>query len=301
LNNWDSKALEECCSVIDNIRESGGLWLVGYNQSRGLSFSSKTESPYKAIDLIKTYSHFDEYICAVESCIDERYPIDDLSLCNKVWCGIIQNKRISKSFSNSNIKPLSIIDPKRYAKYKLVSKLMARAKNNNNEDEYKYWYSIFDFSDEEHDNFCHQYLLFQQRLIRIIWGYVSGNLKDAYAYGSEVLELYKSAMSELFKVRNHHIFKFLHVDYFDSDALMLQENIKKIDNMKRYIVTTRNDDTLQERALAVELLKLFRDFGNERVVSGVYNFMRAEFIENDIDRKTIQRCFDALPSKFVAK
>ncbi|CVB83723.1 MULTISPECIES: hypothetical protein [Serratia] len=301
MNNWDSMVLEKCCSIIDNIRESGGLWLAGYHQSRGLSFSSKTESPHKAIDLIKEYSHFDEYICAVESCIDERYPIDNLSLCNKVWSDIIQNKRISKSFSNSNIKPLSTIDPKRYAKYKIISKLMARAKNNKNEDEYKYWYSIFDFSDEEHDNFCHQYLLFQQRLMRIIWGYVSGNLKDAYVNGSEALELYKSAMSELFKVRNHHVFKFLHLDYFDSDTLMLQENIKNIDNMKRYIVTTRNDDTLQERALAVELLKLFRDFGNERVVSGVYNFMRAEFIENDIDRKTIQRCFDALPSKFVAK
>lgn len=303
MDNWDTKTLERCCSIIDNIRDSSSslYYRVGFRKLRKLSFTSGADLSSHAIDFIKEHSHLEEYLGVVEESIDECFPASDLAFCNKIWGDIIKNKRISKGFACSDIRPLMIIDIKRYARYRVISSLLSKAKKSNENDEYVYWYSLNDFSDDEHNHFYSQYLLFQQRLLRIIWGYVSGNLKEAYANGGEALELYKSALSELFKVRGHDVFKFLHIDNIDNDASILQANIKKIDDMKKYIVTTRNDDTLQERALAVELLKLFREFGNEKVVSGVYNFMRADFINNDIDRKTIQRCFDALPGQFGTK
>lgn len=301
MDNWDSKTLERCCFTIDKIRDLLPHYRIGFRAVGKLSFTSGADLSSHAIDFIKEYSHLEEYLGVVEGSIDEKFPASDLSLCNKIWSDIIRDKRISKGFACSGIKPLMVIDIKRYARYRAISSLLSKAKKNNKKDEYDYWYSLNNFNDDEHNYFYSQYLLFQQRLLRIIWGYVSGNLKEAYANGGEALELYKSALSELFKVREHDVFKFLHIDYFNNDTSILQANIKNIDDMKKYIVTTRNDDTLQERALAVELLKLFREFGNEKVVSGVYNFMRADFINNDIDRKTIQRCFDALPCQYRTK
>lgn len=301
MDSWDSKTLERCCSIIDNIRDSLPFYRIGFRKVGELSFTSGVDLSSDVIDFIKEYSHLEEYLGVVEEGIDEQFPASDLLLCNKIWSDIIKDKRISKGFACSDIKPLRVIDIKRYSRYRAISRLLSKAKKNNKKDEYTYWYAINNFNDDEHSQFYSQYLLFQQRLLRIIWGYISGNLKEAYANGGEALELYKAALSELFKVRDHDVFKFLHIDYFNNDTSILQANIKNIDDMKKYIVTTRNDDTLQERALAVELLKLFREFGNERIVSGVYNFMRADFINNDIDRKTIQRCFDALPCQYRTK
>lgn len=285
-------SLKNCHKVISTICRKELLWVPKRNLCTQLSFyDGRTPIPPEAVHgLIKTHDDFHEYLSVIDQGITEYLPKESLVSCNDVWNSTRADKYIKQSLTKSNIPFEIAIEPVRYVKYRILA---GRLKSSENNRMYDYWKELYDFSKDEIDSFNHAYLRFHERLIAIMYGYISGELRIAYANGADSISKYKILLKQLAEIESEFVFKYV----FDGSRKLITDlewDLMIADNVSEFIVTNRNDETLSERALVTELLKVFMEYGEGNCVSAVYRFTRSAFIENDIERKTIQRCWESL-------
>lgn len=285
-------SLKNCHKVISTIRHKQLLWVPKRHLCTQLSFYKGRAPihPGAVQELIKTHDDFHEYLSIIDKGITEYLPKENLVSCNEVWDAIRSDKYIKQSLIKSNIPFDITIEPVRYVKYRILA---GRLKNPENNRMYDYWKELYDFNKNEIDVFNHAYLRFHERLIAIMYGYVSGELRIAYANGADSISKYKILLKQLAEIESEFVFKYV----FDGGRKLITDlewDLMIADNVSDFIVTNRNDETLSERALVTELLKIFMEYGEGNCVSAVYRFTRSAFIENDIERKTIQRCWESL-------
>lgn len=242
------------------------------------------------LKLIKTHDEFEEYFSIVKHSITKLASDEDLFFCNEIWSEISNDRYISKSFDIAKIPSKCPIEPCRYSRYILLNSLIEKC---GGAVEFDYWRSLFDFSETELLVFRNAYLKFHERLLELMYGYASGELRIAYSSGIETISRYKALLAEMSIIEKTEVFKYL----FEGNSMITSGfdwKRMELDGIAGSIITTRNDESLSERAFVTELLKLFMYHGESNFVSAVYKFTRSNFITKDIERKTIQRCWESM-------
>lgn len=293
----DANSLKKCQEVISSLRENKPLWIPKNHFLHELSFFGKMDrntnhSVSYIYPFIQTHSEFEEYMIIVKKTISACVDDSELEYCNAIWEEIIHDKYIRKSFCDANFSFEVSIQPVRYARYVVLKRLMELSKRSEGRD---YWRAIYDFTEEEVNTFDNGYLKFHEKVISIMYGYVSGELRSAYATGVEAINRYKEILCDLLSVEKELVFKYL----FDKDESTVKDiewELVTANEISDILITNRNDETLSERAFVTELLKLYINYSDSSkgCVSLVYRFTRSSFIANDIERKTIQRCWESL-------
>lgn len=283
--------LERCCKLLDSLDDRERIWLIPRGKIRNLSYTrSGLISPFEAIDLIKSDDDLNEYLLAVYEGIDEYISPEQLQLCNSIWSEIISDRSISKSMNVVGITIQQVIDPKKHIELKILVRKYIKSEVETDKSK---WINILN---EKHPGWMdrdHNFSRFENWLLRIIWGYLSGELYKAYGEGKKTLDTYKTLTDELLKLSEHSVFTFFSLSNLGgAEKNSLERMGENASLMSDFILTSRKDETLKERALAVEILKLFLMYAKNSHVRGAQIFLNAEFVENYIDRKTIQRCWD---------
>lgn len=283
--------LERCCKLLDSLDDRERIWLIPRGKIRNLSYTrSGLISPFEAIDLIKSDDDLNEYLLAVYEGIDEYISPEQLQLCNSIWSEIISDRSISKSMNVVGITIQQVIDPKKHIELKILVRKYIKSEVETDKSK---WINILN---EKHPGWMdrdHNFSRFENWLLRIIWGYLSGELYKAYGEGKKTLDTYKTLTDELLKLSEHSVFTFFSLSNLGgAEKNSLERMGENASLMSDFILTSRKDETLKERALAVEILKLFLMYAKKSHVRGAQIFLNAEFVENYIDRKTIQRCWD---------
>lgn len=283
--------LERCCKLLDSLDDRERIWLIPRGKIRNLSYTrSGLISPFEAIDLIKSDDDLNEYLLAVYEGTDEYISPEQLQLCNSIWSEIISDRSISKSMNVVGITIQQVIDPKKHIELKILVRKYIKSEVETDKSK---WINILN---EKHPGWMdrdHNFSRFENWLLRIIWGYLSGELYKAYGEGKKTLDTYKTLTDELLKLSEHSVFTFFSLSNLGgAEKNSLERMGENASLMSDFILTSRKDETLKERALAVEILKLFLMYAKKSHVRGAQIFLNAEFVENYIDRKTIQRCWD---------
>ncbi|AVX38707.1 hypothetical protein [Yersinia massiliensis] len=283
--------LERCCKLLDSLDDRERIWLIPRGKIRNLSYTRPgLISPFEAIDLIKSDDDLNEYLLAVYEGIDEYISPEQLQLCNSIWSEIISDRSISKSMNVVGITIQQVIDPKKHIELKILVRKYIKSEVETDKSK---WINILN---EKHPGWMdrdHNFSRFENWLLRIIWGYLSGELYKAYGEGKKTLDTYKILTDELLKLSEHSVFTFFSLSNLGgAEKNSLERMGENASLMSDFILTSRKDETLKERALAVEILKLFLMYAKKSHVRGAQIFLNAEFVENYIDRKTIQRCWD---------
>ena len=292
----NADSLKRCYDVISSLRDNKPLWIPKASLLNDLSFykvsyNYKTKPASFIYSIIHTHSEFEEYMSVVKKSIDGYVKISDLDYCNAVWKEIIDDKYIRKSFNDAGFPFDCSIQPDRYARYVILTRLLELS---NNKERFDYWHALYDFSKVEVETFENSYLQFHEKLVSIMYGYESGELRTAYVNGVDAIKKYKSLLENLIVVEKELVFKYLFDKKIHRD---IEWDMIAANEILDVLITNRNDETLSERAFVSELLKLYMKYsinGNRSFVSLVYRFTRASFIVNDIERKTIQRCWESL-------
>lgn len=299
-----SDSLKKCYDVISLLDNSNPLWIPSYAEVKRLSFISnqydlqqwvKEKNKSSAIfRLIETHEHFEEYVHQLKFSYNRIATDDDIVFCNEVLTEIFNDKYIDQALNNLSITIIRKIDPLRYVRFMSFNRLITNLKST---DSFAYWQDINDFTDLESQVFNGRPFKFHKRFINIIYGYVSGDIRKAYAEGLAVLDRYETLLTELCSLEQSSIFNYLperRIGVTFGDEMSLAYLIKRIHDAKEGIISTRNDSFLTERAFVTELLKLFHEYGRGNPTAAVYRFTRSSLLENDIERKTIQRCWESL-------
>lgn len=228
-------SLKNCHKVISTICRKELLWVPKRNLCTQLSFyDGRTPIPPEAVHgLIKTHDDFHEYLSVIDQGITEYLPKESLVSCNDVWNAIRADKYIKQSLTKSNIPFEIAIEPVRYVKYRILA---GRLKSSENNRMYDYWKELYDFSKDEIDSFNHAYLRFHERLIAIMYGYISGELRIAYANGADSISKYKILLKQLAEIESEFVFKYV----FDGSRKLITDlewDLIIADNVSEFIVT----------------------------------------------------------------
>ncbi|WP_449543824.1 hypothetical protein [Enterobacter ludwigii] len=300
----NADSLKKCFEIIKKIDGSNPLWIPSYTEAKNLSFISdkydfrrwvdernKTDAIYNNI---KRYEDFDELLSHLEQKNETICSNEEITFCNDILSKIFNDRYIARALLDGGVVILPVIDPNRYAKFKALNRVISGV---HTADMFVYWQQINDFTDSERELFNGRPYKFHKRLVYIMYGYASGEIRQAYADGIETLDKYKQLLKEVCELEKNRLFSYLpewHGRVFHGEDDILMSVLAEIDKARAGIISTRNDNSLAERAFVTELLKLFYTYGGSNPASAVYRFTRSNFMQNDIERKTIQRCWDSL-------
>ncbi|UJD93742.1 hypothetical protein FS593_05255 [Lelliottia amnigena] len=302
----NADSLKKCFEIIKKIDDSNPLWIPSYSEANSLSFISGKYNLRRWIDErnkidaiynnIKTYEDFDEFLHHVEQKNESVCSYEEISFCNEVLSKILNDRYIARALLDGGVVILPVIEPNRYVKFRALNRVISGV---HTPDIFAYWQQINDFTDKERELFNGRPYKFHKRLVYIMYGYASGEIRQAYADGIETLDKYKQLLKEICDIEKSNLFSYLpewHGRVFHGEDDMLMNVLAEIDKAKAGVISTRNDNSLAERALVAELLKIFYTYGGSNPTSAVYRFTRSNFMLNDVERKTIQRCWESLSS-----
>ncbi|EAO9965153.1 hypothetical protein QWQ33_004186 [Salmonella enterica] len=302
----NADSLKRCFEFIKKIDDSSPLWIPSYSEAKNLSFISgkydfrrwidernKIDSIYSNI---KTHEDFEELLHHLEQKNETICSHQEISFCNDILSEILNDRHIARALLDGGVVILPVIEPNRYIKFRALNRIISGVQR---ADIFAYWQQINDFTDKERELFNGKPYKFHKKLVYIMYGYVSGEIRQAYAEGIETLDKYKQLLKEICELEKNSLFSYLterHGRVFHGEDDILMTVLAEIDKAKAGVISTRNDNSLAERAFVTELLKLFYTYGGSNPTSAVYRFTRTNFMLNDIERKTIQRCWDSLSS-----
>lgn len=300
----DAESLKKCYEIISRLDNSRPLWIPSYTEARNLSFISKVYdfrdwvNERNKFDIIfnniKTYDDFEEFIDHLSRKIEQITSDDEVRFCNEVLSCIFNDRHISRAIKDGGVIVIPNVNPQRYVRFIAIKRILSKVQT---VDMFAFWQKVNNFSDIERELFNGRPFKFHKRLIHIMYGYASGDIRIAYANGIDILDKYKKLLAEVCTLEKNIFFSYLpewqgSVFYGNDEKLL--GALREIDKARAGVISSRNDNSLAERAFVAELLKLFYEYGNTSPTAAVYRFTRSNFMLSDVERKTIQRCWDSL-------
>lgn len=300
-------SLNKCYDIVSRLDNVSPLWIPGWGDAGKLSFVSGKYDSQQWLNekdksgviyqLISTHENFEEYIECVKNRYSKFVTDSDVNFCNEIIARVFSDKYIDKSFEIGGVTVLRKIEPLRFVRFMCFKKLISNLKSSRS---FTYWQEINDFTDMEYLLFNGRPYKFHKRFLNVLCGYVSGDIRNAYADGGSVLDRYEALLTEICELENSPVFKYVsnyRLGVTNGDGMRLTYLVNRIHEAKEGIISTRNDGFLNERAFVIELLKLFHEYGCSNPTSAIYRFTRSSLLENDIERKTIQRCWESLKER----
>ncbi|EAO9321585.1 TPA: hypothetical protein ACXISN_003450 [Salmonella enterica subsp. enterica serovar Horsham] len=200
----NADSLKRCFEFIKKIDDSSPLWIPSYSEAKNLSFISgkydfrrwidernKIDSIYSNI---KTHEDFEELLHHLEQKNETICSHQEISFCNDILSEILNDRHIARALLDGGVVILPVIEPNRYIKFRALNRIISGVQR---ADIFAYWQQINDFTDKERELFNGKPYKFHKKLVYIMYGYVSGEIRQAYAEGIETLDKYKQLLKEI--------------------------------------------------------------------------------------------------------